>query len=48
MDKFTQHIDKIIQKVLNEAAEEKASEVSGKNSLMKVHMLWVLTENQEV
>ena len=30
MDKFTQHIDKIIQKVLNEAAEEKASEVSEK------------------
>jgi hypothetical protein len=30
MDKFSQHIDKLIQKVLNEAAEEKASEVSEK------------------
>ena len=30
MDKFTKHIDSIIQKVLNEAAEEKASEVSEK------------------
>ena len=30
MDKFAQHIDKLIQKVLNEAAEEKATEVSEK------------------
>lgn len=30
MDKFEKHIDKIIQKVLNEAAEDKASEVSEK------------------
>ena len=30
MDKFSQHIDKLIQKVLNEAAEEKATEVSEK------------------
>jgi len=27
MDKFAQHIDKLIHKVLNEAAEEKATEV---------------------
>ncbi len=30
MDKFAQHIDKLIHKVLNEAAEEKATEVSEK------------------
>lgn len=30
MDKFSSHIDKIINKVLNEAAEKKASEVSEK------------------
>lgn len=30
MDKFTNHIEKVIQKVLNEAAESKASEVSEK------------------
>lgn len=30
MDKFTNHIEKVIQKVLNEAAENKASEVSEK------------------
>ena len=30
MDKFAQHIDKLIQKDLNEAAEEKATEVSEK------------------
>lgn len=30
MDKFANHIDKVIQRVLNEAAEEKASEISEK------------------